>query len=184
MLTLEPTVNNVALRGRIIGMKESGATTVMSVMPSVYIISKETVRRRLHEAVMHHRMPVVKGKLDERHRLTRLQFTREYQADKGLDFWGRVIFSEENIFLSTTHGNLHCWRRNNSRYLRQNIYEKGRSGRVTWNVWVWIYLYGLGELTHIEEKFNSESYVKILEEVMVPSVRAMTLPILALTLPL
>ena len=87
-----------------------------------------------------------------------------------------MIFSDEKTFASNTHGRLHCWRLDNTRYDSQNIYEEARSGHITCNVWGWIHLYGVGELAHISRRFNAEEYLEILEEVMVPSVRAMTLP--------
>lgn len=69
-----------------------------------------------------------------------------------------------------------CWRRDNTRYDRQNIYQEGRSGHVTCNVWGWVHLHGVGELTEIRGRFTAEQYIEILEEVMVPSVRAIALP--------
>lgn len=138
-------------------------------------VSAGTVRNRLHEAGIHHRTPAVKGRLTDQHRAARLEFAQQH-IDDGLDYWGRVIFSDEKTFASNTHGRLHCWRRDNTRYERQNIYEEGRSGHVTCNVWGWIHLHGVGELTEIRGRFTAEQYIEILEEVMVPSVRAMALP--------
>ena len=51
-----------------------------------------------------------------------------------------------------------------------------RSGHVTVNLWGWIFLHGVGELTDIEGRLNAEKYIEILEEVMLPSVRAYALP--------
>lgn len=62
------------------------------------------------------------------------------------------------------------------RYDRDNIYEEARSGHVTANTWGWMYLHGVGELAPIHGRFNSEQYLEILEEVMVPSVRTYALP--------
>lgn len=47
---------------------------------------------------------------------------------------------------------------------------------MTTNVWGWLHLYGLGELTEIHGRFTADQYLEILEEVMLPSVRAMALP--------
>ena len=138
-------------------------------------VSDRTVRKRLHAAGIHHRRPAIKEKLTDLHRANRLRFAQRY-AGEDLDFWGKVIFSDEKTFASTTHGQLHCWRPNDTRYSRQNIYEVARSGHVTCNVWGWIHLYGLGELAEIEGRFTADKYLEILEEVMVPSVRAMALP--------
>ena len=138
-------------------------------------VSAGTIRNRLHAGGIHHRTPVVKQKLEDRHKAARLEFAQRY-VDEGLDFWGRVIFSDEKTFASNMHGRLHCWRRDNTRYDNQNIYEVARSGHITCNVWGWIHLHGVGELAEISGRFNAEQYLEILEEVMVPTVRAYALP--------
>lgn len=138
-------------------------------------VSSDTVRRRLHESGVHHRTPALKGKLEERHRLARLEFAQRY-AQEGLDFWARVIFSDEKTFVSNTHSRLHCWRPNNTRYNRENIYEEARSGHVTCNTWGWVHLFGIGEVAEIEGRFTAEKYIEILDEVMLPTVREMALP--------
>lgn len=137
-------------------------------------VSTRTIRRRLHEAGVHHRVPAKKGGLLPRHVRERLEFAQNYLA-RDLDFWGRTIFTDEKTFSSTAHGALHCWRMNTTRYAQQHIYTEERCGRTTVNVWGWVNLNCLGELTDIEGKFNSEVYLEILEDVMLPTVRAMTL---------
>ncbi|KAK4302568.1 hypothetical protein Pmani_025344 [Petrolisthes manimaculis] len=62
------------------------------------------------------------------------------------------------------------------RYDEENVYQVARSGRVTCNVWGWIFLHGVGEVTEIEGRFTSDTYLEILEEVMLPSVRSYALP--------
>lgn len=157
-------------------VRRNPLTTAVAVRDALRLdVSTETVRRRLHESGVHHRTPALKGKLEERHRLARLEFAQRY-AQEGLEFWGRVIFSDEKTFLSNTHGRLHCWRQNNTRYDRQNIYEEAKSGRVTCNIWGWVHLFGIGELADIDGRFTAEKYIEILEEVMLPTVRAMALP--------
>lgn len=138
-------------------------------------VSHRTIRRRLHESGIHHHVPATKGRLEERHVRDRLAFARTYVM-RDLNFWARTIFSDEKTFSSTNHGALHCWRQNNTRYRRHDIYTLQRSGRKTVNVWGWVNLNCLGELTEIEGRFNSEVYIEILEEVMLPTVRAMVLP--------
>ena len=107
-------------------------------------ISAKTIRRRWHNAEIHHRTPAVKERLEERHIQGRLAFAQEY-VDKDLDFWGRVIFSDEKTFSSTNHGKLHCWRRNNTRYDPEHIYQEARSGHVTAN-------YGAGSISTVWER--------------------------------
>ena len=138
-------------------------------------VSDETIRKRLHENGIHHRIPALKGVLGDIHKRNRLDFARRY-VDEGMDFWSRVIFSDEKTFASNTHGRLHCWRRDNERYDPQHIFEEARSGHTTCNVWGWIHLYGIGELAEISPHLNAAEYLQVLEEVMVPTVRAMALP--------
>ena len=44
------------------------------------------------------------------------------------------------------------------------------------NIWGWIFLHDVSELTEIEERFNSEKYLELLEEGFLPSVRAYAFP--------
>ncbi|KAK4322528.1 hypothetical protein Pmani_006709 [Petrolisthes manimaculis] len=62
------------------------------------------------------------------------------------------------------------------RYDEENVYQVACSGRETCNVWGWIFLHGVGEVTEIECRFTSDTYLEILEEVMLPSVRSYALP--------
>ncbi|KAK4306642.1 hypothetical protein Pmani_021536 [Petrolisthes manimaculis] len=66
-------------------------------------ITARTVRKRLHEAGIHHRIPAIKEFLTDTHCQNRLQFALEHEYN-GLDFWSRVIWSDEKSFCSTSHG--------------------------------------------------------------------------------
>ena len=63
-----------------------------------------------------------------------------------------------------------------ARYDEANIYAVARSGHVSCNTWGWLHINGVGELARIEGRFTSEQYLEILEEVMIPTVRAMAFP--------
>ncbi|KAK3864713.1 hypothetical protein Pcinc_029617 [Petrolisthes cinctipes] len=104
-------------------------------------VSNTTVRRRLHAAGLHHRVPAMKEHLTDVHRNTRLAFAQEH-VTKDIGFWERTVFSDEKTFSSSNHGRIHLWRRDSTRYDRSNIYEEARSGRVTLNVWGYMTLYG------------------------------------------
>lgn len=138
-------------------------------------VSLTTVRRRLHKAGIHHRVPAVKGKLTAQHREWRLRFAEQYVGED-LNFWARVLFSDKKTFNSTNHGQLHCWRHNNTRYDPKHMYQEARSGHVTLNMWGWINLNNVGELAEIHGRFTADQYGESLEEVMLPTVRAYTLP--------
>jgi transposase len=155
---------------------ENPFTNATQITRSLHLpVTDRTVRRKLHSAGIHHRVPSVKEKLTQGHRDKRLQFATEY-AHRDMDFWSRVIFTDEKTFASHNHGRLHCWRKNNTRYENINIYEEARSGHVTCNVWGWINFNIHGELTPINGRFTADQYIEILEEVFLPSVRTYAFP--------
>lgn len=90
-------------------------TNAVAIRDSLQLeVSARTVRRRLHEAGIHHRTPALKERLTEQHRAGRLAFAQLY-SEQDEDFWRRAIFTDEKSFSSTSHGRQHCWRRNNTR---------------------------------------------------------------------
>ena len=115
------------------------------------------VRNRLHANGIHHKTSAGKERLEDRHISARLEFAQRY-LEEGLDIWGRVIFSDEKIFASNTHGRLHYLKRDNTWQNRPNIYQVARSGHITCNAWGWIHLLGVGELAEISGRFNAEQY--------------------------
>ena len=77
-------------------------------------IGVQTVRNRLHEAGIHHRIPATKPFLTQQHKEERLGFALQYfSMDES--FWNSVVFCDEKTFSSDEHGQLHCWRPNNTR---------------------------------------------------------------------
>ncbi len=76
--------------------------------------STTTIRRRLREAGLRSRVAAKKELLTPAHRAARLHFAQEY-AEKGLDFWSRVVFSDEKTFRSSDQGRVRVWRRENTR---------------------------------------------------------------------
>lgn len=69
----------------------------------------------------------------------------------------------------------HFYLISNGRYDEGNVASR-RSGRITGGVWGWMAWSGVGELTEIEHRLTAQTYVEILEEVMLPSVRALLIP--------
>ena len=68
-------------------------------------VSIETVRHRLIEAVLAGRRPAVKKDLTDVRKEQRLKFAIEH-IHYGLDFWRKVIWSDEKTFSSDAHGPL------------------------------------------------------------------------------
>lgn len=63
-----------------------------------------------------------------------------------------------------------------ARSYERNAFPDARAGRPTCSVWGWVHRHGVGEVVAIDGKFSPDEYVEILEEVMLPSVRAYAVP--------
>ncbi|KAF2899394.1 hypothetical protein ILUMI_06781 [Ignelater luminosus] len=107
--------------------------------------SKWTIRRRLVEANFKNRRPAQNVDLTNLHRQRRLEFA---EANLNRD-WANVIFSDEKVF-STDVG----------------------SGSITLSLWGWMSSAGPGELVRTSPHMDSAEYIGILENTMLPSVRA------------
>ena len=134
-----------------------------------------TTRRHIKEGGIDCYVPAVKETLTEVNREGRLRFAQE-NIHHGIDFWRKVIFTDEKSFSSVASPGRVCWRPRNTRYKREHICEKTRSGRVSVSVHGWMWYGGPGELVTIDGQLNSLEYINILETSLLPSVRAYAIP--------
>lgn len=125
------------------------------------------IRRRWHDAKIHHYIPAVQPKLTRQQKDARIAFA---EAHYGFD-WEKVIFSDEKTFQSDPDKKHHLWRPPNTRYELEHIQRVNRSGRISCGVWGWISVGGPGALTNIEGNMNRFDYIDILENVYLPSLR-------------
>lgn len=101
-------------------------TTAVKIKRETQVnVCVRTVRRRLHEAGLHHRTPATKPFLTPTNREERLGFALQYLPAEA-SFWERVIFCDEKNFASDDHGQLHCWRYNNTRWVINKLYITDR----------------------------------------------------------
>lgn len=157
-------------------IEDTPKKTVVEVTRDLHLpCHPETCRRRLHKSGIHCYVPAKKQKLTQGHREARLGFALEY-LPVDFNFWKNVIFTDEKSFSSVSEGARHCWRPVNTRYMEKNIEEIATSGRITVNMWGWMWAYGPGELVVLEGRFTSVDYIQVLEEVLIPTVRAMAIP--------
>ena len=196
--TVRRWINRHAETGRVVDLPRSGApkklneeqraevanyarntpfTTASEIREDLNIINvtNQTIRNVLHENGLRGRVPAEKDFLSEDHRRARLAFAEEH-VNKDLNFWSKVIFTDEKNFVSSDHGRSVVYREVGKRFDDQNILQVKRSGRVTANIWGWHSLNCHGEMAEIYGRFNSEQYIEILDEVMLPTVRAMNFP--------
>lgn len=60
-------------------------------------VSARTVQRSLHEQGIYLRTPAIKHLLTDQHKTSRLLFAQQH-VGKDMNFWGRVIFTDEKTF--------------------------------------------------------------------------------------
>ncbi|CAF3669016.1 unnamed protein product [Rotaria socialis] len=155
---------------------ETPLTTAVAITSNLQLrCSVDTVRNRLSTAGINHHIPATKSSLTQTHKDTRLGFALQYLSED-IDFWRKVIFTDEKTFSTDDHGQLHCWRTDGTRFKEQNVAKSRRSGRITAGMWGWMCGYGVGELCEINGRFTSDQYIEVLEEVMIPTVRAIAIP--------
>lgn len=131
--------------------------------------SSSTGRRRVRESELRCHPAAQKYLLKAVHKEARLGFALEYLVHD-VDFWNNVVFTDEKTFQSTHSGRIRVYRPPNTRYDEKYISNNDKSGRFSVNMWAWISARGPGVLWHIEERFNSETYIRILDNIMLPSV--------------
>ena len=85
-------------------------------------------------------------------------------------FWENVIFTDEKIFQSCYNGRIRVYRPPRTRFEEKYTQKDRSSGRFLVNFWGWISAQGLGVCHFIEGRFNGETYINILRDIMLPSV--------------
>jgi transposase len=144
-------------------------TATAAVNISNFPGSVRTSRRRLRNSELRNHAAARKIRLTPQHKEARVGFALEHLA-KDNAFWSRVVFSDEKVFQSAHNGRVRVYRPRNSRYDERYVEPTERSGRFSVNVWGWISAVSPGVMLHVEERLNSGVYIRILENVMRPSV--------------
>jgi hypothetical protein len=81
-----------------------------------------------------------------------------------------VIFSDQKLFQSCPNGRLRVYRPRNTRFHERYVHQMERRGRFSVNFWPWISVGSPGVMLHVADLLNSNVYIRILQNVMVPSV--------------
>jgi hypothetical protein len=140
-------------------------TAVEAVNTSGFPGSFRTARRRVRGSELKNHVGARKLNLTPTHRKARMAFCLEHLARDDA-FWAQVIFSDEKVFQSCPNGRLKVYRPRNSRYDKPYVQTTERSNRF----WAWISVDSPGVMLHVEDRLNSDVYVRILEDVMLSSV--------------
>ena len=141
-------------------------------------ISRETIRRRLHEQHMDAFRQIPKPKLTNVQKKRRLEWAREHEKWT-LEQWQRVLWSDESMFTRIPKiPRKYVWMRNpKPRSSRKRIVAekrvaprvRGGGGKI--NVWGCFYAGGVGNLKEIHGNMNAEQYHGILVHHLLPLIR-------------
>ena len=127
-------------------------------------VSTQTVCRRLLEKGLRGCVAAKKPKLTDNHKRKRLEWTKERREwDK--DDWGRVLWSDESTFqLWRNKGRVWVRRRQGERFLEECIVPTVKHGGGKIMVWGTMARSGVGSLTVVDGRLNSEAYIKIIKK--------------------
>lgn len=144
-------------------------TAVTACFETEFPGSVRSARRRVKGSELRNYAAAKKVFLEPRHKEQRLNFANQF-VGRPDDFWNNVIFSDEKVFQSCHDGSIRVYRPQNSRYEERYIKPTDRSGRFSINVWAWISSLGPGVCWRIGERLTGQSYIRILDNIMLPSV--------------
>lgn len=139
------------------------------------VVHPRTIQRTLNANGFHSRTPRKKPLISEKNRKLRLEFAQRY-IDKGIDFWKRVLFTDEskyNIFGSD--GRDKVWRKPNTAMDPKHLVPTVKHGGGSVMVWGAVAASGVGRLVFIEGIMDRYLYKSILEENLKPSVDILNL---------
>lgn len=132
--------------------------------------SRRTASRRIRESEIRYRVAAKKFQLSEEGKQARLLFALNHIYNEPR-FWENVVFSDEKTFQSASNGTVHVYRPAGRRYDELYINNSDRQGRFSISIWGWISYHDAGMCYRINGRLNSQVYIHILENVMLPSVQ-------------
>jgi len=132
-------------------------------------VSVFTVRRRLHEVGLKSCRPATGPKLLPRHRVARLQFSREHLR-WNLGQWSNVLFTDESRFcLNSPDGRERVWRRTGERFAECAFSPRLSHGGGSVMVWAGISREAHTELVFVDGSLTAHRYIEeILANHVVP----------------
>lgn len=133
-------------------------------------ISSQTVRRRWHQFGFNSYWAARKEPLTVGAKENRVGFCLQYLPFEE-DDWLKFIFSDESCVSMMKDGRVRVWRRKGERLSPQFISYVQRSGRFSVPVWGWCSGAGVGNLTLIDGRLDSQQYIDILDNIFIPQVR-------------
>ncbi|GFT82662.1 transposable element Tc1 transposase [Trichonephila clavipes] len=134
-------------------------------------VSAQTVRNVLQSAGLKARTPRKKPYISEVNRKRRLEFAMKYK-NKSMDFWKKVIFSDESKFEIFTLPSIRkIWRKNKTAFEPKNVLPTLKRDGGTVMVWGCVAHNGAGNLAFIDNKMNALAYINVLRPNLLDSAK-------------
>ncbi|GFU76726.1 transposable element Tcb2 transposase [Trichonephila clavipes] len=145
------------------------ANELLSLSSCNVSVSAQTVRNVLHSAGLKARTPRKKPYISEVNRKRRLEFAMKYK-NKPMDFWKKVIFSDESKFEIFTPPSIReIWRKNKTAFEPKNVLPTLKYGGGNVMVWGCVAHNGAGNLAFIDNKMNDLAYIDVLRHNLLDS---------------
>lgn len=128
------------------------------------VVHPRTVRRALNSSGYNARVCRKKPQISKVNQTKRLSFAKEHLS-KGIDFWEKVIFSDESKFcIYKSDGRVLTWRKQGDALAEKHIQATVKHGGAGVMVWGCMSAAGVGELVFIDEIMDKGLYLNILKE--------------------
>lgn len=129
-------------------------------------VSVSTVRRRLSAGGLKCYCPAIKPFLTELHKKRRMTWSEEH-LEWGIDEWRKVCFADEANVTLEPHVQ-YVRRPRNTRYNSKYVAVKQNRSVAHVSVWGAFSAHDFTPLVHLTERLNSERYVTILDNNLLP----------------
>lgn len=127
-------------------------------------VHPETIRVILRKAKFHGRVARRKPFINKINKRKRREFAEEH-VNKDLEWWNRVIFSDESKFnVFGPDGRTLVWRQANTQLQEKNLQPTVKHGGGNVMVWGCMAASGVGELVFIEDIMDKHKYLNVLKD--------------------
>ena len=131
-------------------------------------ICKSTIRNILNDKGFHSMLVKKHLWLPPSSIILRLEFAEEHK-NKQVGYWDRVIWSDESNFVYMgTGGKIRIWKKKNENIIPNEFDTAKKFGKFSIGVWGCFDGHGHRALTIYEGRVNTASYIKILQENLIP----------------
>ncbi|GFV93159.1 transposable element Tcb2 transposase [Trichonephila clavipes] len=137
-------------------------------------VSAQTVRNGLHSAGLKARAPRKKSYISEVTRKRRLEFAMK-SKNKPMDFWKKVIFSDQSKSEIFTPPSIRkIWRKNKTVLEPKNVLPTLKYGGGNVMLWRCVANNGAANLAFIDNKMNALAYIDVLRHNLLDSAKKLS----------